>query len=53
MKVGIIDYGGGNLRSVANALRALLPAFQGKRPDIEAAEAIIAFVSGRSPMDNK
>ena len=41
------------LRETANALRALLPAFQGKRPDIEAAEAIIAFVSGRSPLDNK
>ncbi len=41
------------LRETANALRALLPAFQGKKPDIEAAEAIIAFVSGRSPMDNK
>ena len=41
------------LRETANALRAILPAFQGKRPDIEAAEAIIAFVSGRSPMDNK
>jgi len=41
------------LRETANALRALLPAFQGKRPDIEAAEAIIAFVSGRSPMDSK
>jgi len=41
------------LRETANALRALLPAFQGKRPDIEAAEAIVAFVSGRSPLDNK
>jgi lipid-A-disaccharide synthase len=41
------------LRETANVLRALLPAFQGKRPDIEAAEAIIAFVSGRSPLDNK
>jgi len=41
------------LRETANALRTLLPAFQGKRPDIEAAEAIIAFVSGRSPMDSK
>ena len=41
------------LREIANALRALLPAFQGKRPDIEAAEAIIAFVAGRSPLDNK
>ena len=41
------------LRETANTLRALLPAFQGKRPDIEAAEAIIAFVSGRSPLDNK
>jgi len=41
------------LRETANALRALLPAFQGKRPDIEAAEAIIAFVAGRSPLDNK
>ena len=41
------------LRETANALRTLLPAFQGKRPDIEAAEAIIAFVSGRSPMDNR
>ena len=40
------------LRETANALRMLLPAFQGKRPDIEAAEAIIAFVTGRSPMDN-
>ena len=41
------------LRETANALRTLLPAFQGKRPDIEAAEAIIAFVAGRSPLDNK
>ena len=41
------------LRETANALRALLPTFQGKRPDIEAAEAIIAFVSGRSPLDKK
>ena len=41
------------LREIANALRALLPAFQGKRPDIEAAEVIIAFVAGRSPLDNK
>jgi hypothetical protein len=41
------------LRETANALRALLPSFQGKRPDIEAAEAIIAFVAGRSPLDNK
>ena len=41
------------LRETANALRTLLPAFQGKRPDIEAAEAIIAFVSGRSPMDSR
>jgi len=41
------------LRETANALRTLLPAFQGKKPDIEAAQAIIAFVAGRGPLDNK
>ena len=41
------------LREAANALRTLLPAFQGKKPDIEAAQAIIAFVAGRGPLDNK
>ena len=40
------------LRETANALRTLLPAFQGKSPDREAAQAILAFASGRNPMDN-
>jgi imidazole glycerol-phosphate synthase subunit HisH len=36
VKIGIIDYGGGNLRSVANALRAL-----GHQPEIVASPAQI------------
>ncbi|MCE9620346.1 MAG: hypothetical protein K8R92_10645 [Planctomycetes bacterium] len=38
------------MRETANDLRALLPAFQGKRPDVEAAEAILALATGRSPL---
>ncbi|HEX7260455.1 MAG TPA: imidazole glycerol phosphate synthase subunit HisH [Luteolibacter sp.] len=40
MKVGIIDYGGGNLRSVANALRAL-----GEDPEIIASPDQIGEVT--------
>ncbi len=37
------------LRETSAALRALLPPFHGKKPDEEAAQAILALATGRNP----